>query len=169
MIDISGPGEIFIVQSRQSIDQNLSIFKFGRAADARKQQLRFPKGTQMICRIPTSCMRDAKDCMKILCRSDLIPRPDFGSQYFQGDVRIMIRKLLQVADAFPGQYTPDFEPEATLLVPEPAPYSEDRSVFPPVDTFENAIMLEAENLVSEPEAVAEIIVDTETVVHSLKH
>lgn len=156
MINISGPGEIYIVQTRQSIDQKLSVFKFGRAADAEKRKVQYPKGTQMICRIPTSCMKDAEDYMKILCRSDLIPRPDFGSEYFQGDVRIMIRKLLQAADAFPGQYTPDSEAETALLVPEPAPYSEDISVLSQADTCEDAVMFEAGNQVTTDAAGTEI-------------
>lgn len=99
--DSNGPGEVYIVQTRQSVDHDMNVFKYGRAKSAITRLKGYPKGTEIVCRLPVSRMKDAEDMMKILCRTDLLPRPDFGCEYFEGDLLIMIKKLIRAAENFP--------------------------------------------------------------------
>lgn len=101
MCDIFGPGEIYLVHTRHCIDTNQSIYKIGRAQDAGQRLRGYPKGSVMKCRLCVSRMKDSEDFLKILCRNDVIQRLDYGVEYYEGSILVMIQKLLTAADMFP--------------------------------------------------------------------
>lgn len=93
----NGPGEIYIAQMYQSIILNDSVYKIGRAYDAGIRVKGYPKGSVLICRLAVSRMEDAENAMKHLCCHDVVQRRDYGSEYFEGTVDMMIKKLLIAA------------------------------------------------------------------------
>lgn len=101
MGDIDGPGDIYIVQTRQSIILNDSVFKIGRAHDSLARLRGYPKGSRLISWTPVSRMRDAEDVLKVLCRTDVLQRLDYGIEYYQGDRHTFMEKLIIAAKCFP--------------------------------------------------------------------
>lgn len=94
MRDINGPGEIYIVQTRQSIVLCESVYKIGRAWDAGERLRGYPKGSALICRLPVSRMKDAEDMVKLKCRAELLQRLDYGAEYFEGELLVVMQKLV---------------------------------------------------------------------------
>lgn len=55
----------------------------------------------LIARLPVSKMCDSERILLTLCRTKLVARKDFGSEYFEGNVSKMVGLLVMVALMFP--------------------------------------------------------------------
>lgn len=84
------------------------------ALDAGIRLRDYPKGSMLLCRIAVTHMKDAEDAMKLLCCHDVVQRRDYGSEYYQGSVHTMMRKLLNSSAAYSRERT---QPFAKVEVP----------------------------------------------------
>lgn len=75
------------------------MFKAGRARNVYQRLQQYPKGSQLVARVPVSLMVDAESMMLKLCGIKFTQRKDFGKEYFQGNVSELMGAML-IAAAF---------------------------------------------------------------------
>lgn len=101
----TAPGELYVVQTRHCIHARMPVYKVGRAKDAGRRLQTYPKGSMMIARLPVSNMRDSERVLLSLCRLNLVPRRDFGSEYFEAHVTRVVALVVMVSMMFPTEKT----------------------------------------------------------------
>lgn len=82
------PGWLYAVHMRHCIDCKFNVFKLGRAGSVPQRMTHYPKGSELICKVPVSLMVDAETMLMAMCRSRFIKRKDFGNEYFEGDITL---------------------------------------------------------------------------------
>lgn len=99
-------GELYILQTRRCIQMHTPIYKVGHATDAGRRLQQYPKGSRLIVRLPVSHMLASERFMLAVCNHNFVQRKDFGSEYFQGDICMMVGILAMVVRMFPIQIVP---------------------------------------------------------------
>jgi len=83
---------MYILQEREFLNNGLNIYKVGITAIFHNRMNSYPKGSHVICVIPVN--GDPETLCLQHFRTLFIPRTDIGSEYFQGDVNLMVSTLL---------------------------------------------------------------------------
>lgn len=102
-------GELYILQTRHCIQMRIPVYKVGRASDAGRRLQQYPKGSRLIVRLPVSHMLASERIMLAICNNNFVQRKDFGTEYFQGDICLIVGILAMVVRMFPVQSVPGRE------------------------------------------------------------
>lgn len=85
---------MYILQEREFLKNNENVYKIGISKDIYARLGSYPKGSKIFCVIPLyqniekSCITKFKDIF--------IQRSDIGNEYFQGNINLMVNKLLEI-------------------------------------------------------------------------
>lgn len=100
--EANGSGHLYVVHTRQCIDNGLQVYKVGRAKDANRRLKQYPKGGELVTKLLVSNMAQSKAVCLALCRGSFISRKDFGSDYFEvTEVTLILEMLIKAARMFP--------------------------------------------------------------------
>lgn len=97
----NGRGFLYLVQTRNCVEVHQRVFKIGRCRKVSKRMAGYPKGSELISQIAVSHSVEAEAALLTLCRSTFTPRPDFGTEYFEGGQGEIMGALLSAAKLFP--------------------------------------------------------------------
>lgn len=83
-------GNLYIIQVREFINKNESVYKIGRTSNVSQRFCQYPKGSILHLAIySVNCVKDETELCKLFCRN-FTARPDIGREYFEGDLKQMI-------------------------------------------------------------------------------
>ena len=87
---------MYIIQEREFINSNQSIYKIGISETINNRMAHYPKGSKIICIVPVD------GDPEVLClhkfRTLFISRKDIGSEYFEGNQDLMVKTLLEICN-----------------------------------------------------------------------
>jgi hypothetical protein len=84
---------MYIIQEREFFNLRQPVYKLGITETIHNRMGQYPKGSKIICIHPVYGDPEALCLQKF--RTVFIPRTDIGSEYFQGDVDLMVKYLLE--------------------------------------------------------------------------
>ena len=89
---------VYLIHTRELHTQNLYIYKFGRSHNLDNRIKQYPKGSKslflMFCDNSIFC---EKELLKIF-KEKFIQKLEYGSEYFEGDKKLMIREIFNFID-----------------------------------------------------------------------
>lgn len=86
---------IYIVQPREFIRMKENVYKIGRTAQSPDKRIgQYPKNTKLYFIIAVDNSIEKETMLLRIFRKEFIPRTDFGSEYFEGDVNDMISTIV---------------------------------------------------------------------------
>lgn len=86
---------IYLIHCRASVNAKENVYKIGKSGDFNKRLDGYDKGSIPIFTIYVSECDDFERLLITIFRSNFIIRSDYGSEYFEGTVNVMINTILE--------------------------------------------------------------------------
>ncbi len=84
---------MYILQEREFINSKQHVYKIGKTKVIHNRMNGYPKGSKIICVMPVS--GDPELHFLNVFRKLYISRADVGSEYFEGDIKLMIKSFTE--------------------------------------------------------------------------
>jgi len=86
---------IYLIHCRASVNIKEKVYKIGKSIDFNKRLEGYDKGSIPIFTIYVSTCDEFEKILLTIFRSKFIIRSDYGSEYFEGDITLMINTILE--------------------------------------------------------------------------
>jgi hypothetical protein len=83
-------GTIYIIWVREFLRLNEPIYKLGRTENIINRVMQYPKGSRLLCSIYCDDEKKIETLLKRKFNIEFKARPDFGAEYFEGNINKMI-------------------------------------------------------------------------------
>ena len=121
---------IYLIREREFIRLNEPVYKLGKTTqDGLKRSAQYPKGSSIEIHLRTNNCHAAETELLKYFRSSFIARTDFGAEYFEGDVQMMLVEIFKYrctiqsiptvpVPIVPAMVVPAMVVPATIAIPQ---------------------------------------------------
>lgn len=85
---------IYLLQEREFIKSNSPIYKIGKTKNHKCRMSKYPKGSYLIILMPCDNSDEKEKELLNIFNEKFIQRKDIGTEYFQGNIKDMISKVI---------------------------------------------------------------------------
>jgi hypothetical protein len=111
-------GQIYLIKTREFINNRENVFKVGRTSCIKKRLASYPKGSKCLCAFYCRDMVVTETMVLQAFRRQFTHRVEYGKEYFEGDPSMMARLILKIiteglnfVDFFEGEWADISEEE----------------------------------------------------------
>jgi len=100
-VDNKVNGIIYLLLEREFIKTGENVYKVGKTSNINKRMSKYPKGSFLYFSVVSDDIdRDEKEILSVF-ENEFIQRRDIGSEYFEGDNKLMIKQIfLKLSENF---------------------------------------------------------------------
>lgn len=101
IIKMNDQNNIYLIQEREFIKTEEDIYKIGKTTrDVEKRKKEYPKGSKMYFNTSVSDCHKCEDKIKEVFNEEFVQRLDIGTEYFEGNLKDMMKKISQICSDF---------------------------------------------------------------------